>query len=114
MGSFKNVIGEVFAEHTEVFLCTHGMPSAKKRFVQREDFYHAYERECTRSARRIERLIARESAVPRTRHGKTVAEHRELDKQVTTLAMVENASAHTWAEECARVRKLRRIIWIND
>lgn len=108
MGSCKNVIGEVFAEHTEIFLCTHGMPSAKKRFVQREDAYHAYERECARSARRIERLIAREHAVPRTRHGKTIAEHQQLDRQHTTLAMVENASANTWAEECARVGKIIR------
>jgi hypothetical protein len=106
MGSFKNVIGEVFAEHTEVFLCTHGMPSSRKRFVQREDAYHAYVRESKRSAKRIERMIARENAVPRTRHGKTIAEHQQLDKQVTTLAMVENASADTWVEECARVRKM--------
>ncbi len=106
MGNFKNVIGEVFAEHTEVFLCTHGMPRAPKRFVQREDFHRAYERECARSARRIERMIALENAVPRTRHGKTVAEHQRLDRQVTTLAMVENASATAWAEECARVRRM--------
>lgn len=104
MGSLKSVIGEVFAEHTEIFLCTHGMPRAKKRCVQHE--HRAYERECTRSARRIERMIALENAVPRTRHGKTVAEHQRLDRHVTTLAMVENASANTWAEECARVRRM--------
>lgn len=105
MGNFKNVIGEMFAENTNLFLCTHGFPRARKRHEQR---YSCMMKDL-REHKRIDRAIAREEngeLREASQRGKTFDEHRVIDAPKTTMATVENESSAAWARECARVRKM--------